>query len=75
MALVLDDGKWIFDRESDNRCSKGGTAHVEINAQFPLPRPPQNPITLISGHGRENVTGASACPSGDVDIKFARTGD
>jgi len=75
LALVFGDGKWIYDRESDNRCSKGGTAHVKIVAQFPLPQPPQDPITLLSGHGREDVTGASACPSTDVDIKFARTGD
>ena len=75
LALLFGDGKWIYDRESDNRCSKGGTAHVKIVAQFPLPQPPQNPITLLAGHGREDVTGASACPSTDVDIKFARTGD
>ena len=75
MALIFADGKWTYDHESDNRCSKGGTAHVEITAQFPLPQPPQNPITQLSGRGRENVTGASACPSSDVDIKLTRTGD
>jgi serine/threonine-protein kinase len=62
MAWVFGDGKWIYGLESENRCSMGGTAHVEINAQFPLPQPPHNPIPLLFGHGRENVTRASACP-------------
>ena len=75
LVLVFGDGKWIYDHESDNRCSKGGTAHVRVLAQFPLPQPPQDPVTLLTGHGREDVTGASACPSTDVNIKFARTGD
>ena len=75
LVLVFGDGKWIYDHESDNRCSKGGTAHVRVLAQFPLPQPPQDPVTLLTGHGREDVTGASACPSTDVNIKFARAGD
>jgi hypothetical protein len=41
---------------------------------FPLPAPPQDPITLLSGHGYEESTG-SACVGGDFDEKCVRTGD
>jgi serine/threonine protein kinase len=75
MALVFGNGNWVYDREFDSRCSKGGTSHAKITAQFPLPQPPQDPIALLAGHGHEEVTGPSGCPSTDVDIKFTRTGD
>ena len=78
MSLVFGDGNWVYDREFDMRCSKGGAMeHVKIVAQFPLPQPVQDPIPVISGHGHEDVTGPpSPCPkSTDVDIKFTRVGD
>ncbi len=78
MALVFGDGHWVYDREFDSRCPRGGvTSHVHITAQFPLPQPPQDPITLISGHGHEDITGPpSPCGrSTDVDIAFTRLGD
>jgi serine/threonine protein kinase len=76
MALVFGGGSWIYEREFDGGCSKGGTpAHVKITVPFPMPQPPGDPIALISGHGREEVVGPSRCPSTDVDVKFARIGD
>ncbi|OBG35118.1 hypothetical protein A5672_21810 [Mycobacterium alsense] len=77
MALVFGDGNWVYEREFDMRCSKGGAMeHVKITAHFPLPQPPQDPVTLISGRGHEDVTGPpSPCTSTDVDITFARLGD
>jgi serine/threonine protein kinase len=77
MALVFGGGEWIYDREFDGRCSKGGTAHVRIVVHFPLPQPAEDPVALIAGHGHEDVTnsGGTNCGSTDVDAKFARTGD
>jgi serine/threonine-protein kinase len=77
MALVFGAGEWVYDREFDGRCSKGGTAHVRIVAHFPMPQPAQDPIALLTGHGHEDVTnsGGTNCGSTDVDAKFARTGD
>jgi serine/threonine protein kinase len=79
MALVFGGGNnWIYDRGFDSRCPRGGvTSHVRITAQFPLPQPPQDPVALLSGHGREEVTGPpSPCgKSTEVDIAFSRLGD
>jgi hypothetical protein len=76
LALVFGDGKWIYDREFDARCSKGGMSHVRIVAQFPLPQPPQDPVALLTGNGNEDVSaGSPGCRSTTVDIKFARIGD
>lgn len=74
MVLLYADGTWTYDREFDGRCYKGGMAHVRIVVPFTLPQPPQDPITLLAGHGHEEITG-SACPSTDVEVTFARTGD
>jgi serine/threonine-protein kinase len=41
---------------------------------YPLPAPPQDPITLLTGHGNDESTG-SDCVGGDFDDKFVRTGD
>jgi serine/threonine protein kinase, bacterial len=39
-----------------------------------LPQPPQDPITVLTGHGHDDSTG-SACVGGDYDEKLVRTGD
>ncbi|WP_304610749.1 serine/threonine-protein kinase [Mycobacterium sp. Marseille-P9652] len=78
MALVFGDGHWVYDREFDSRCPRGGvTSHVHITAQFPLPQPPQDPVTQITAHGHEDISGPpSPCgKSTDVDIAFTRLGD
>jgi serine/threonine-protein kinase len=41
---------------------------------FPLPKPAQDPITSLSGHGMEDVTG-SACKGGPYDQIFTRIRD
>ncbi|WP_301337092.1 serine/threonine-protein kinase [Mycobacterium asiaticum] len=74
MVLIYRDGSWVYEREFDARCWKGGMTHVKIAVPFALPQPTQDPVTLLVGHGREELTGSS-CPSTDVDVKFARTGD
>jgi hypothetical protein len=72
--LVFGSGKWSWDREVDQPCPAGGTSHVRMTAEFPLPQPPQDPITLLTGRGHQDETG-SACVSGDFDAKWVRTGD
>jgi serine/threonine protein kinase len=75
MAMVFAGGNWVYDREFDAPCAKGGMTHARIVVPFPLPQPLQDPVALISGHGHEELTGAAGCRSTDVDVKFARTGD
>ncbi len=73
-ALVFESVKWIEDLEGDSPCPAGGTYHKKVTADYPLPQPLQNPITLLTGHGYIDATG-SACVGTDFDAKFVRTGD
>jgi serine/threonine-protein kinase len=73
--LVFGTGSWSVDREFDEQCrGAGGTAHMKVTQQYPLPAPPQDPITLLTGHGHQEQTGSCAL-STDSDIKLERTGD
>ena len=67
---------WTVNLQADAPCSAGVTAHVKSTAVYPLPAPPpQDPITLLTGHGHEELMGSSACISGDFDETIVRTGD
>ena len=72
---VFGDGKWTYDIELDEPCPGGGTRHTKRTAQYPLPAPPQDPITLLTGHGHLEVTGDCDVTSYDDDDKIVRTGD
>jgi serine/threonine-protein kinase len=73
--LVFVDGNWSLLTETDStNCPRGGQMHVRKSGQFPLPQPLQNPITLLTGHGRQDQTGACA-GSAVFDETITRTGD
>jgi serine/threonine-protein kinase len=74
VPLVFSGGKWTRDDEGTVPCNLGGTAHIKLTAEYPLPDPLQEPIPLLTGHG-QNVTTESACTGGDFEDKFERTGD
>jgi serine/threonine-protein kinase len=64
----------LANRSSDSTCKEGGPAHREITLQYPLPSPPQDPITRLTGNGHYIVTGG--CPfNSDFDSRVERTGD
>ena len=69
------DKKWVQDWQFDTTCSDGTAIHVEKTAEFLLPQPPQDPITLLTGHGHNEVSGDTTCRSRNYDAKFERTGD
>jgi serine/threonine-protein kinase len=71
--LVFGNGKWTFNIEYDAPCPAGGTSHDRVSEVFPLPQPPQDPITLLTGHGHKESTGN--CQGDDIEHKFVRTGD
>jgi hypothetical protein len=75
LPLVFGGGKWSVDREFEGQCPGGGTSHVKLTGEYPLPSPPQDPITLLTGHGRYEDAGACAHGTSDIDEKFVRTGD
>jgi serine/threonine-protein kinase len=74
VPLVFGGGKWTRDDEGTVPCNLGGTAHIKLTAEYPLPDPLQEPIPVLTGNG-QNVTTESACAGGDFVDKFERTGD
>jgi serine/threonine protein kinase, bacterial len=74
VPLVFSGGKWTRDDEGTVPCNLGGTAHIKLTAEYPLPDPLQEPIPVLTGHG-QNVTTESSCGGGDFEDKFERTGD
>jgi Protein kinase domain len=74
IPLVFGGGNWIWDVEYDDKCPGGDPMHRKITAQYSLPQPPQDPITLLTGHGHQEQTGSCAAKA-DFDQTFTRTGD
>jgi serine/threonine-protein kinase len=73
--LIFSDGKWTSELEFDGKCPPpGGPTHLKYTAQFPLPQPPQDPIALLIGNGRQEQTGNCAASTA-VTETFTRTGD
>jgi serine/threonine-protein kinase len=44
------------------------------HGEYPMPQPPQNPITLLKGHGHHQQSG-NCLISVDFDETLTRTGD
>ncbi len=74
-SFVYADGAWTRNEEWTNSCPTGGTMHTNITATLPLPQPPQNPITLLAGHGYVDNAPGTKCNSQAFDETFTRTGD
>ncbi|VBA51139.1 hypothetical protein [Mycobacterium pseudokansasii] len=73
--LVFGDGNWTLNTESD--IGVPGPKHrdaLEKAGQYPLPHPPQDPITTLTGHGNQEQTGSCAA-NVDFDETFTRTGE
>ena len=73
VPLVFSGAKWTRDDEGTVPCN-GGTAHIKLSAEYPLPDPLQDPIPVLTGHGHNETIG-STCAGGDFEDKFERTGD
>jgi len=73
IPLVFGDGKWVWNVEADVECKSGGSTHLKVNAEFPLPQPLQNPITELKGHGHHEQS-APCAMAGDFDETFTRVG-
>jgi hypothetical protein len=64
-----------LDTELESKCpGSGAPMRVTKTGQYPLPQPLQNPITLLTGNGRQQQTEPCAV-SVDFDETFTRTGD
>lgn len=74
VTLIFAGGKWTRTEEGTVPCALGGTTHVKINAEYPLPTDLQDPIPTLEGRGTNTSTGGE-CKGGDFTDKFVRTGD
>lgn len=72
--FIFANNAWTENSEEDVPCPAGGTSRVRMTGVFPLPKPAQDPITTLSGHGMEDATG-SACKGGPYDQVFSRIRD
>ncbi len=72
--LVYSGGKWVmslFYPETFQGCTN---LYFSSTAEYPLPQPPQNPITLLTGHGHRDQSGSCAVDT-DFTETITRTGD
>ncbi|MHA7664358.1 serine/threonine-protein kinase [Mycolicibacterium sp. HS_4_1] len=74
VTLVFANGKWTRADEGTVACAKGGTTHIKIAAEYPLPTQLVDPIPSLEGRGTNTSTGGE-CQGGDFTDKFVRTGD
>ncbi|OBK50606.1 serine/threonine-protein kinase [Mycobacterium sp. 1081908.1] len=73
--LVFGDGRWTWNVDADVTCPhSGGTARMKSNGQYPLPQPPGDPITKLTGRAHQEQS-APCELSTDFDETFTRTGD
>jgi Protein kinase domain len=72
--LVFTGGNWVLDIQHPEEVTGCQQLHVKTSAQLPMPQPPQNPITRLTGHGHHEQTGNCAI-SVDFDETYTRTGD
>ncbi len=72
--LVFSDGNWNMDLEHPETYPGCEGLSVKSTAQFPLPQPPQNPITHLAGKGHHEQTGNCSL-SVDFNETYTRTGD
>jgi serine/threonine-protein kinase len=73
--LIFSGDQWVLTTTSSNaECTNGGRADRVFSAQYPLPQPPQDPITLLTGRGHYTITGD--CPfNSDFDSRVERSGE
>jgi hypothetical protein len=77
MPMTFGGGNWTLDADHD-QTGCGGTVHIQVNAQYPLPQPPQDPIGKLTGNGHTEQTGTgigTCATKTDFDDTFTRVGN
>jgi serine/threonine protein kinase len=77
LPAVFAAGNWTIDLERDFNCPNGALYHGSEITQLPLPTPPQDPITQLTGRGRSSATAAPCQGAYEATINqtFTRIGD
>lgn len=61
-VLLWVDSKWSWNLDYKVGCNLDDKqVQLKASAEFPLPDPPQNPITLLTGRGWDTATGGTEC--------------
>jgi serine/threonine-protein kinase len=74
LPLVFDGGRWTAADRTEGPCPSGDLSQLTTDITYPLPQPPQNPVTALSGTGRWVQTGSCAVDMTYTET-FTRTGD
>jgi protein kinase-like protein len=77
MPMTFGGGNWTMTLDQD-QAGCGGTVHIQVSAQYPLPQPPQDPIAKLIGHGHTEQTGieiGTCATKTDFDDSFTRVGN
>jgi serine/threonine-protein kinase len=77
MPMTFAGGNWTMNLDHD-QAGCGGTVHIQVRAQYPLPQPPQDPITTLTGNGHTEQTGVgigTCATKTDFVDTFTRTGN
>jgi serine/threonine protein kinase len=72
---IFADGKWTTDYVGTARCEDNNSFSTHFHSEFLLPQPPQDPITLLTGHAHNVATGSACAGTYDYEVKYERTGD
>jgi hypothetical protein len=70
-TFVFANGTWTRNDFDDSRCPGGNRSTMTM----PLPQPPENPISELTGHGYRDSTGEGCIAAGNIADTFTRTGD
>ena len=73
--LVFAGGVWTLEVAGEAKCpSSQDSTQLTTTGRYPMPQSPPNPITLLTGHGHVEQTGACAINT-DFDETFTRVSD
>jgi len=79
LPMLFGGGNWTLDAEHDQAAPGcGGSVHVKMTGQYPLPQPPKDPIALLTGQGHLEQSGSgigSCAVNTDFDDTYTRIGD
>src|SRR5262249_18973419 len=72
--LVFASGVWTWNVDADVTCpSSGDASHMKSSGQYPLPQPPGDPITKLTGHAHQQQTAPCEINT-EFDETFTRIG-
>jgi hypothetical protein len=72
---VFADGKWVMNYDGKDKCNGVDLYQDKVSWELPLPQPPEDPITSLTGHGHREVIGTACARNYNEWVEYDRTGD